>query len=311
MTSTHKACSGISLPLSGDKKTMPPELKFGTKTFPPISKCDLSSVSHCSIAADLDGTLLKASIPFLYYVLVAIEAGSLLRGLIIILSFPIIVIACIFFCDDLAGKILIFLTFSGIKVSDLEIASRAILPRFYAADVRSDSFEVFDSCRRKVVVTANPTVMVDAFAKEFLGADKVLGTEIEVDPLTNRATGLVKAPGILVGEWKKLAVIKEFGEALPDIGLGDRKSDHDFMSICKEGYMVPKDHSASIASPCRLKNQSIFHNDNDYHHPLPQPRSTLITYIHLRFKFILSFVRVYFNLSLLKGIMRSALRSLS
>ncbi|KAL4586079.1 hypothetical protein LXL04_010710 [Taraxacum kok-saghyz] len=286
----------------------PAELKLGKKIFPPISKCDLSSVSHRSIAADLDGTLLKASIPFLYYVLVAIEAGSILRGLIIILSFPALAIVSIFFSEELAQKILVFLAFSGIKVSNLEIASRAVLPRFYAADVRSDSLGVFNSCRRKVVVTANPTLMVDAFAKEFLGADKVLGTEIEVDPWTKRATGLVKAPGILVGKLKKLAVLKEFGEDLPDIGLGDRKSDYDFMSICKEGYLVPRDHSASIASPYRLKNQFIFHNVNDNH--LHQ-RSTLIAYIHLQFKFILSFLRVYFNLSLLNGIIRSAIRSLS
>lgn len=214
-------------------KMLPPEMKIGKKSFPPMSKCDLSSVSNLSIAADLDGTLLKASLPFLYYVLLAIEAGSLLRGLILMLSLPIIAIVCIFISEDLAGKILIFLAFFGVKVSDLENASRAVLPWFYAMDVRSDSFELFDSCRRKVVVTANPTVMVDAFAQEFLGADKVLGTEIEVDPWTERATGFVKAPGILVGKLKKMAVQKEFGEDMPDIGLGDRKSDHDFMSICK------------------------------------------------------------------------------
>ncbi|CAI9279150.1 unnamed protein product [Lactuca saligna] len=292
-------------------KMLPPEMKTGKKSFPPMSKCDLSSVSHLSIAADLDGTLLKASLPFLYYVLLAIEAGSLLRGLILMLSLPIIAIVCIFISEDLAGKILIFLAFFGVKVSDLENASRAVLPWFYAMDVRSDSFELFNSCRRKVVVTANPTVMVDAFAQEFLGADKVLGTEIEVDPWTERATGFVKAPGILVGKLKKMAVQKEFGEDMPDIGLGDRKSDHDFMSICKEGYMVPRDHSASIISPYRLKNKMILqlhHNHNHNDSPLQQPRNALITtYIRLPFTFIHSFVSLYFNLSLLKAIIRSAI----
>jgi hypothetical protein len=65
------------------------------------------------------------------------------------------------------------------------------LCRFYAADVRRESFEVFDRCKRKVVVTANPTVMVDAFVKDYLGGDKVLGTEIEVNPKTKKATVLV------------------------------------------------------------------------------------------------------------------------
>lgn len=168
--------------------------------------------------------------------LVAIEAGSLLRGLVLLLSFPIVAIAYIFISEALAIQMLIFISFSGLKVKDIELASRAVLPRFYAADVRSDSFEVFDKCERKIVVTANPTVMVDAFVKDYLGGEKVLGTEIEVNEKTKRATGFVKEPGVLVGKWKKIAILNEFGDDSPDIGLGDRKSDHDFMSVCKVIY---------------------------------------------------------------------------
>lgn len=97
---------------------------------------------------------------------------------------------------------------------------------------------MFDRCKRKVVVTANPTVMVEAFVKDYLGGDKVLGTEIEVNPKTKKATGFVKKSGVLVGDLKRLAVMKEFGDELPDIGLGDRKTDHDFMSICKVWFLL-------------------------------------------------------------------------
>lgn len=104
--------------------------------------------------------------------------------------------------------------------------------------MRSDSFKVFDKCKRKVVVTANPTIMVDPFVKDFLGGDKVLGTEIEVDPRTKKATGFVKKPGVLVGKRKRLAVEKEFGEGSPDLGIGDRETDHDFMAICKVRSLI-------------------------------------------------------------------------
>ncbi|KAJ9563404.1 hypothetical protein OSB04_008564 [Centaurea solstitialis] len=268
--------------------------------FPPISECDLSSVSHRSIAADLDGTLLKATLSFPYYIFIAIEAGSLLRGLILLLFLPITAVVYVFVSEDLAARMIIFFTFSGVKVADIESAARGVLPRFYAADVRGDSFEVFDRCERKVIVTANPVVMVETFAKEFLGAEKVLGTEIEVDPRTKRATGFVKGPGVMVGKWKRFAVSKEFGEDLPDIGIGDRRSDYDFLSICKVGYIVPKDHSASTISPDRLKTQLVFHK-------VQQPR-ILNAYIRPPLRFILSFARAYYNISLLKGIIRCTYR---
>ncbi|KAL6981971.1 putative glycerol-3-phosphate acyltransferase 8 [Sarracenia purpurea var. burkii] len=226
-----------SKPRWAKRGVMPPSKRTtsttGKKSFPSITSCDASAVNNHSIAADLDGTLLISRSSFPYFMLVAIEAGSLLRGLVLLLSFPLIAIAYVFVSESLAIQMLIFISFYRLKIRDIELASRAVLPRFYAADVRAESYEVFEKCKRKVVVTANPTVMVEPFVREYLGGDKVLGTEIEVNPKTKRATGFVKKPGILVGKWKKLAILKEFEEESPDIGIGDRESDHDFMSICK------------------------------------------------------------------------------
>ncbi|KAK6141032.1 hypothetical protein DH2020_025213 [Rehmannia glutinosa] len=277
--------------------------------FPSIEKCDTSDENRHSIAADLDGTLLISRSSFPYFMLVAIEAGSLLRGLILLLAFPLIAVAYVFVSEALAIQMLIYISFSGLKVRDIELAARAVLPRFYASDVRAESFDVFEKCKRKVIITANPTIMVDPFVKEFLGGDKVIGTEIEVDPKTRRATGYVMKPGVLVGKWKKLGVLKEFGEEKPDIGIGDRESDHDFMSICKEGYMV---HPSKTAKPLpldRLKSRLIFHDGRLVQRPTPL--NALITYIWLPFGFALSLLRVYFNLPCLNASVSKLSRFLS
>ncbi|XAR63049.1 Glycerol-3-phosphate 1-O-acyltransferase [Bertholletia excelsa] len=274
----------------------------GKKFFPSITTFDVSTKKHQSIAADLDGTLLITRSSFPYFMLVAIEAGSLLRGLALLLCFPLIAIAYIFVSEALAIEMLIFISFAGLKIRDIELVSRAVLPRFYASVVRAESYKVFEKCKRKVVVTANPTVMIEPFVKDFLGGDKVLGTEIEVNPKSKRATGFVKKPGVLVGEWKRLAIMKEFGDESPGIGIGDRESDHDFMSMCKEGYMVHPDKSATPLPTDLLKSRIIFHDGRLVQ--LPTPFNALITYLWLPFGFLLSLIRVYFNLPLPERIVR-------
>ncbi|KAL3631984.1 Glycerol-3-phosphate acyltransferase 4 [Castilleja foliolosa] len=49
--------------------------------------------------------------------------------------------------------------------------------------------------------------MVEPFVKEFLGGDKVIGTEIEVDPKTRKATGFVKRVSLISASRAKILQI--------------------------------------------------------------------------------------------------------
>nr|AGT16181.1 glycerol-3-phosphate acyltransferase [Saccharum hybrid cultivar R570] len=264
--------------------------------FPPVSSYDASARVRRTAAADLDGTLLASSSAFPYYFLVALEAGSCVRALALLLVAPLLLALYTLVSEAAAIALLAFVTFAGLRVRDVEAVARGVLPRHYAAGVRADTWAVFRGCGegRRVVVTASPAVMVGDFVREFLGAE-VAGTELETFCAfgATRFTGRIKA--VLVGERKAEVVRRLFaGGEMPDVGLGDRESDHDFMAICKEAYMVPPDKRAPLAAADTLLSRAVFHDGRLVQRP--DPAQALFALVYLPVGFLLALFRVFFNL---------------
>ncbi|CAI9263147.1 unnamed protein product [Lactuca saligna] len=254
-----------------------------TNEFPAISKCETFGREAQTVVSDLDGTLLRGRSSFPYFALVAFEVGGVLRLLFLLLASPIAGILYHFISESAGIRVLIFATFAGMKVSDIESVARAVLPKFYSSDLHPEAWRVFSACGKRCVLTANPTVMVEPFLKEFLGADLVMGTEI--DSWNGRATGLVKTPGVLVGVNKADALLKAFEDTpLPELALGDRKTDYPYMKLCKEGYIVPQaTEEVKAVTVDKLPKPVVFHDGRLVQKPTPFKALIIILWIPVGF----------------------------
>eukprot|EP00250_Pteridium_aquilinum_P029708 c39988_g1_i1 orf=407-1906(-) len=260
------------------------------KEFRSVEKCSSEGRAKHTVVADLDGTLTRGRSSFPYFMLMAMEGGSVVRAALLMLVAPIAWLLYHFVSEDAGIRVLIFVSFAGLKVKDIEGVARAVLPKFYAEDIHPESWRVFSSCINRCVVTANPRIMVEFFCKNHLGADKVLGTEIHVTK-SGRATGLLLSPGVLVGERKRHAVKVEFGDQQsPDVGLGDRATDHPFLLLCKEAYMVPSRRTVEAVPMHKLFKPVVFHDGRLVQRPTPA--IALMTLIWFPFGLVIAILRV-------------------
>ncbi|EEE67994.1 hypothetical protein OsJ_25938 [Oryza sativa Japonica Group] len=139
---------------------------------------------HPSVAAELEGTLLISGDLFPYFLLVALEAGGPLRAAVLLAAYPVAALLGVALPDDdLAVRVMTFVSTAGLSVADVAAVARATLPRFFLADLSDAAFRAFarrDAAER-YVVTRLPTAMVEPFVREYVAeGPRVVGAELRV-----------------------------------------------------------------------------------------------------------------------------------
>ncbi|CAI9089046.1 OLC1v1023536C1 [Oldenlandia corymbosa var. corymbosa] len=258
-------------------------------SFPSINNC-ISNRRRGSqmLVCDMKA-LLRSQSFFPYFMLVAFEGGSMLRALLLLLSYPLL---CVLdFETEL--RVMIFISFCGLRLKDMDVVARAVLPKFYLENLNLLVYEVFESVGKKLVLTSLPRVMVESFLKGYLSVDMVKGTELHtIGPFF---TGFVSSSGLLV---KHKALQQFCGENMPHIGIGSQNDDHhhQFLSHFKEAYVVrtedlKSNSTKSVIMPReRYPKPLIFHDGRLAF--FPTPLATTEMFIWLPFGIILATFRI-------------------
>lgn len=123
----------------------------------------------------VEGGLLMSSSTFPYFMLVALEAGGLLRALLLLLLYPVLRLLS----HDRAVKVMAMVSFFGLRKDVAFRAGRVVLPKLLLEDVSAEVFDAAVASRRRCVcVSAMPRAMVEPFLKEYLGIDAVIVPEM-------------------------------------------------------------------------------------------------------------------------------------
>ncbi|KAJ9540108.1 hypothetical protein OSB04_026614 [Centaurea solstitialis] len=266
--------------------------------FPSFTKCSLTQNQPQTVVCDIQNTLLLNSKSFFpYFMLVAFEGGSIIRAFILLLSYPLLLLLDY----ELGLRLMIFITFCGLKLKDMKNVGRAVLPKFYLENLNLQVHELFETRRKletKVVVfTSVPRVMVEGFCKEYLSIEDVVGTELHT--FGRCFSGFVATSGVLV---KHKAVKEWFGsDRKPDIGIGScGLHDQLFISHCKEGYVVSKEdakRSARTVMPREKYPKPLVFHDGRLAF-FPTPLATLCMFLWFPLGILLAIARLFVGIAL-------------
>ncbi|XP_047093371.1 probable glycerol-3-phosphate acyltransferase 3 [Lolium rigidum] len=194
-----------------------------------------------TVIVDVEAWLLRSRLStFAYFMLVAVEAGGFLRGLLLLLSYPFMCLLS----GDMRLRAMVMVTFFGLREKEVARVGKAVLPKLFLEEMAMEGLDAVKDARRVVAVcTLFPRVMAEGFLKEYLGVDTVVGKEVMA--VAGRYVGFIvdealtlQTDGAPVGEEMKEMMNKgKHEEAFGLVGTGSRMN-HLFSYYCKETYAV-------------------------------------------------------------------------
>ncbi|XP_020202574.1 glycerol-3-phosphate acyltransferase 1 [Cajanus cajan] len=284
-----KSCHGVATKMKsygfhwGDLSPKPLQ-----QPFPDIATCGLEGRGSHTLVCDFHKALLRTPSFFPSFILVAFEGGSIFRALVLLCSCPILWILSY----EMKLRVMILISFCGLRMKDMENTARAVLPKFYLENLNLEAYEVVDSVGSRVFFTTMPRVMVEGFLKEYLNADAVVATELHTAGCY--FTGFLSNSGLLV---KHKALMDYFGDSKPDLGIIANSSLHDhlFLSLCKEAYVM-SNAEGKVMPRNKYPKPLIFHDGRLAF--LPTPSATLFMFMWLPIGFLLAIYRIFLGVFL-------------
>ncbi|XP_039021271.1 probable glycerol-3-phosphate acyltransferase 3 isoform X1 [Hibiscus syriacus] len=246
------------------------------------------------VVFSVEEALLKSSSLFPYFMLVAFEAGGLLRAFLLFVLYPFLCLVS----EEMGLNIMVFVCFFGIKTKSFRVGS-AVLPKFFLEDVALETLEMLKKGGKKVGFSNIPRVMVESFLRDYLGIDCVVGREMKVfggyflgvmEEKKRSKDALETIIGSLagLGSYRDVIGISSFKESLQ----------YHLSSHCNEIYLVRRADKRSWQHVPREEYMKplIFHDGRLAF--IPTPLATLTMFMWLPFGFTLSIIRAIIALIL-------------
>ncbi|KAL6850388.1 hypothetical protein ACP4OV_021015 [Aristida adscensionis] len=261
----------------------------------PQTSQDDDHLQNQVLILDVEGGLLRSPCIFPYFMLVAMEAGSFLRGLILLCLYP-------FLCclpQELQSRVMVMVCLFGLKEEKVTRVARATLPKHFLEDVGREGLEVVKGFKRVIGVSRLiPRIMVEAFLKEYVGLEMVVAREVKM--MRGRYVGVLDMESDARFGMAKL-------EGTDTVGFGSSSSyfghhRHHLQLItdysCKEVYLVTPEQKRKWSPLPRdqYPKPLIFHDGRLAFRPTPQ--ATLALFMWLPFAVPLAVLRTLIYLSL-------------